>query len=352
MQKKLLYIGTPGILLYSNSIKNCFVKLGFNVLEAEYIKFIDQNRIQKRLSRKKFLTEFFHRQNITYIEDAKNFKPDYVLVLNNSRINEEFLQYCNQNKIPIFMYCIDSIRWCDKALDYMHYYDEIFSYEPSDSNIEFKPNKFVKFLPLGADSEIYKPNENINKFYDLCFVGSLDKHRLKILESVAKYAYKNNFNLTVFTSIQLFHIPSIWLLPKLLVRRLKYNYKYPHLMKCINNRPIIGKELSDLYNNSKICLNIHLGTYPGMHTGPNPRTFELLGCRAFEIIDEGHIDKTLLKSERDLVEFKTVDDLVEKIDFYLKNETLRNKIANQGYLTVKENYELLNLIKQIAKYMK
>ena len=88
-----------------------------------------------------------------------------------------------------------------------------------------------------------------------------------------------------------------------------------------------------------------------MHTGPNPRTFELLGCRAFEIIDEGHIDKTLLKSETDLVEFKTVDDLVEKIDFYLKDEALRNKIANHGYLTVKENYELLTLIKQIAKHM-
>ena len=123
-------------------------------------------------------------------------------------------------------------------------------------------------------------------------------------------------------------------------------------MKYITNRPILGKELVDLYNNSKICLNIHVATHAGMHTGPNPRTFELLGCKAFEIIDEGHIDKTLLKSGTDLVEFKTVDDLVEKIDFYLKNESLRNKIANQGYLTVKENYELLTLIKQIAIYMK
>ena len=349
--KKILYIGTPSVLLYSDSIKKCFEKLDFNILEPEYIKFKDQNRIQKRISRKKFLTEFFHRQNIAYIEAAKKFNPDYVFVLNNSRMNEEFLQYCNTYKLPIFMYCIDSIRWCDKALEHMHYYDEIFSYEPSDTSIEFKPHKFVKFLPLGSDNKIYKPNDSINKFYDLCFVGRLDKHRLDILESVAKYVYENNLKFTVFTSIQLFHIPSIWLLPKLLVRRLKYNYKYPHLMKYITNRPILGKELVDLYNNSKICLNIHVATHAGMHTGPNPRTFELLGCKAFEIIDEGHIDKTLLKSGTDLVEFKTVDDLVEKIDFYLINETLRNKIANKGHLTVKENYELLTLIEQIAKHM-
>ncbi len=351
MKKKLLYIGTPGILLYSKSIKICFEKLGFDILEPEYIKFKDQNRIQKRFFRQKFLTDFFHRQNIAYIEAAENFKPDYVFVLNNSRMNEEFLQYCNQHNIPLIMYCVDSIRWCDKALEHMHYYDEIFSYEPSDSLIEFKPNKFIKFLPLGSDSEVYKPNDNIEKLYDLCFVGRLDKHRLNVLEEVAKYVSENNLKFTVFTSIQLFHIPSILLLPKLLVRRLKYKYKYPHLMKYITNRPILGEELTNLYNSSKICLNIHVATHSGMHTGPNPRTFELLGCKAFEIIDEGHIDKTLLKNNQDLVEYKTTKDLIRQIDYYIKHPDIRHRIAYNGHKKVKENYELSTLIKQIADIM-
>lgn len=349
MKKKLLYIGTPGILLYSKSIKICFEKLGFDILEPEYIKFKDQNRIQKRFFRQKFLTDFFHRQNIAYIEAAKNFKPDYVFVLNNSRMNEEFLQYCNQYNIPLIMYCIDSIRWCDKALEHMHYYDEIFSYEPSDSRIEFKPNKFVKFLPLGSDSEVYKPNDNIEKLYDLCFVGRLDKHRLNVLEDVAKYVSENNLKFTVFTSIQLFHIPSILLLPKLLVRRLKYKYKYPHLMKYITNRPILGKELTNLYNSSKICLNIHVATHSGMHTGPNPRTFEILACKSFEIIDHGHIDQTILKNGKDLVEFNNTDDLIDKIDYYLNHEVERNNIANSGYTVTKKYYNLQFLIEKIFK---
>lgn len=353
MKRKLLYIGTPGILLYSKSIKKCFEKLNFEIFEPEYIKFKDQNSIQKRISRQNFLDNFFHKQNVAFIKDAKKFKPDYVFVLNNSRMNGEFLQYCNDNQIPVFMYCIDSIRWCDKALEHMHYYTEIFSYEPSDSAIEFKPNQFVKFLPLGYDKEIYLPDiQKSEKTFDLCFVGRLDKHRLNILETAAKYAWENKLKFAVYTSIQLFHIPSIWLLPKLLVRRLKYNYKYPHLMKYIINRPILGKELTNLYNDSKICFNIHVATHAGMHTGPNPRTFELLGCGAFEIIDEGHIDKTKLKANVDLVEFKTPTDLVKKIDFYLNNKNLREKIAANGHTTVKENYELLNLINKIAEQMK
>lgn len=98
MCKKILYIGTPGILLYSKSIKNCFIKLGFNIVEPEYLRFKDQNSFQKRFFRKKLLTDFFHRQNLAYIDAAKKFKPDYAFVINNSRMNTEFLQYCNQNK--------------------------------------------------------------------------------------------------------------------------------------------------------------------------------------------------------------------------------------------------------------
>ena len=83
-------------------------------------------------------------------------------------------------------------------------------------------------------------------------------------------------------------------------------------MKCIINKSILGQELTDLYNNSKICLNIHIAIHAGMHTGPNPRTFELLGCQCFEIIDEGRISQTLLKNNQDLVEFKTSEDLIKK----------------------------------------
>lgn len=125
--------------------------------------------------------------------------------------------------------------------------------------------------------------------------------------------------------------------------------KYPYLTKFIINELIIGKDLSDLYNKTKICINIHVGTYLGMHTGPNPRTFELLACKAFEIIDEGHINQTILKNGRDLVEFNTPKDLIDKIDYYLKHEVERNNIANSGYATTKKYYNLQTLIEKIIK---
>lgn len=353
MSQSVLFIGTPGILLYSTSIKKALENLGLQIYEPEYPTFKDQNALQKRLSRKKFLSDFFHVQNQKYIEALNKYKPDFIFVINNSRMNGEFLQYANKQQIPVYMYCIDSIRWCDKALEHMQYYDEIFSYEPSDSEIEFRPGKFVKFLPLGFDSDIYKPNHSItDKEYDLCFVGRLDKRRLSVLEKAAEYAYKNKLKFAIYTSIQLFNIPHFWLIPKLLARRIKYNLKYKYLMKYIINRPIIGDELTALYNNSKICLNIHVGTHAGMHTGPNPRTFELLGCQAFEIIDSGHLGKTILKSKQHLVEFTDENDLLDKIDYYLQHSDERLKIAAAGYSTTRHKYELSILMKEAIRYIK
>ena len=349
MEKKILFIGIPQAILYSKSIKQALCNLNYQVIEPEYIPFKDQNAFQKRFFRKNFLNKFFSEQNQKYIEAVKKYNPDFVFVINNSRMGLAFLQYCEKINLPIYMYCIDSIRWCDKALEHMHYYTDIFSYEPSDTTIEFRKNQFIKFVPLGYDDNIYLPSISENKPYDLCFVGNLDKRRLTILEEVAKYAYKNNLSFQLYTRNQIKKIDRISLIPKILARRLKFKLKYPYLTKFIINELIIGKDLSDLYNKTKICINIHVGTYLGMHTGPNPRTFELLACKAFEIIDEGHINQTILKNGRDLVEFNTPKDLIDKIDYYLKHEVERNNIANSGYATTKKYYNLQTLIEKIIK---
>lgn len=352
MSTKILFIATPSILLYASSIKNCFSDLGYDVYEPEYIKFVDQNPIQKKLNRKNFLTKFFNMQGKKFIEATQQYKPDFIFVINNGRMSEIFLQYCNNNNIPVYMYCIDSIKWCDKALDYMHYYTDIFSYEPSDTKIMFRKNQYVKFIPIGFDSKIYFPSKGSNPpQYDICFVGRLEKRRLEILEQVAKYASLNNRSFIVYTSIQLSNIKHFWLIPKLLVRRIKYNIKYKHLMKCIVNKPIIGKDLVNLYHQSKICLNIHVGTHSGMHTGPNPRTFELLACECFEIIDKGHIEDLCLQNKKDLIEISDIESLISNIDYYLKHDDERRKIAEHGCQTVTKNYELKLIIKQIEKYI-
>lgn len=89
-----------------------------------------------------------------------------------------------------------------------------------------------------------------------------------------------------------------------------------------------------------------------MHTGPNPRTFELLGCQAFEIIDAGHISETTLQHGKDLIEFHNTEELIKQIDYYLKVPEERLKIAAAGYNTAHNKYELSILMTEVIKYIK
>ena len=45
---------------------------------------------------------------------------------------------------------------------------------------------------------------------------------------------------------------------------------------------------------------------------------------------------TGLKDGKDLIIFNSVNDLKEKIEYYLKNEQQRINIANRGYITNKK----------------
>lgn len=350
----IMFIGAPGKLLFSESFKNSFAKFNYKIVEPEYLKFSEQNFILKKIKsqRKKYLDDFFEKQNSLYINALKNNNIKFVFIVNNSRVTPPFLQYCKQNNIPVFSYLYDSIRWKDKGLEYIDYYTDIFSYEPSDSSVLIENDNHVKYIPLGCDESVYKYNPLREYVYDICFVGTLDKRRLRLLNEVAEFAYKNNKKMIVYTSVQINKIPHLYLLPKILIRRLKYNFKYKYLMKYLINEPIFGEDLAKLYNESKICLNIHVGTELELHTGLNPRGFEILGCRSFELIDEGHLKHTSIKNGKDIIEFAETNDLMEKIRYYLDNDKKRENIAENGNKKVLEKYTIDKTVEKILKYIK
>lgn len=348
MAKKILMIGDTGILMFAKSFRKNFEKLGYIVDEPQYPVFIEQNFLLKRISyfRKKFKDNFFGKQVQLYIEKAKKFKPDFVFVFNNSRITPEFIEYCKENNLPMYTYLCDSIYFTRKAFAYKSAYTNIYSYEPSDAKVEFRPGQFVKYMPLACDHELYTYNPKREYKQDICFVGNLEKRRMELLEKVAAYCEEHNKKLVVHTMMQLHVGKEWWHCLKVISRRVRYNKKYPHLMKCIINEPIVGKDLVNLYNESRICLNIHVGTDPNLHSGPNPRTFEILGCKAFEIMDKEHLMDFPFKDGEELSVFENEKELINKIDYYLTHDNEREAIAEKGYNRV---LEVMTIEKQIKK---
>lgn len=303
-----------------------------------------------KLGMKKIEEKYYQKMNLQFVKLAREFKPDICIFINGKNITNDFLEYLKENQIKTRLFMIDSIQTSVFRPFYKNllYYDKIFSYEPTDLTFLSDRHSDVNYLYVGYDSSIFYPLEEfIEKEYDICFVGSLYPSRLEMLEKVAVYAHHHNKKMIVHTN----RYPQkyIWHAFRNFLRSIKFKAKYKYLDKCIVDIPLYNEDLSRLYQKSKICLNMHAEKNNRLHTGPNPRTFELLGSKAFQLIDEGHLQDGCLENKQHLVKYQDADELCKYIDYYLTYEQEREKIAIKGYEFAKEKYSMKECVKKLLE---
>lgn len=111
------------------------------------------------------------------------------------------------------------------------------------------------------------------------------------------------------------------------------------------NIPIIqnayGKEHSKVVSQTKINLNFTEG-------GTSDRTYKVLASRGFLLTEPWDGMEGDFIVGKDLDVFNNVEELRDKIEYYLKSERIRNRIANNGYKTVKK-FDRINWAKKILE---
>ena len=129
---------------------------------------------------------------------------------------------------------------------------------------------------------------------------------------------------------------------------LQYEYKLQRreLGKHIHNYSVAPDDVNEIYNSSKICLNIH---HSQSKEGLNPRTFEILGAGGFELVDYKRTLEDFFELEKDIVCYRNEKELFEKVDYYLNDEKERRKIAERGYKKVKKNHTFKHRAEKILK---
>lgn len=90
-----------------------------------------------------------------------------------------------------------------------------------------------------------------------------------------------------------------------------------------------------VYKNSKINLNI---TLRSIGSGIPLRVFDIMGCGGFLLTNYQADMLELFEPDKDFVYYTDYEDLLAKVDYYLKHEEERNAIARNGYEKVRENH--------------
>lgn len=189
-------------------------------------------------------------------------------------------------------------------------FDNYFSY--SKKTLEILATRGVRagYMQHAFDPKIFFPKEN-EKIYDLVFVGAWSPWRDEVLNKVLEQT----------TNIRIFG-------PRWATRS---TIQKSVFMASYGGKHLSESAVNDLYSRAKIVLNASRA--PGS-SGLNLRFFEVLGARAFLLTDRAPEIELHFQPGRDLAVFNSLDDLVLKVNYFLANEDLRQKIAASGHQIV------------------
>ena len=98
-------------------------------------------------------------------------------------------------------------------------------------------------------------------------------------------------------------------------------YKYHH-------GEVWGKEMYEIFTKSKISINRHIDV--AKNYANNMRLYEATGCGALLITDKKDNLSDLFEVGKEIEDYKNVEDLAKKIDYYLKHPRKREGIAKTG----------------------
>jgi spore maturation protein CgeB len=293
-------ISIAGALII-NGLSKGFNELGSNVLTYD-VRQIDSNSIKK-------------------------FKPDFVIGYDYVHfINPEAEKIINELNIPVIHYFAD-----DPNANFAHSGDlSLFTkLSKSDGIIFCWDKQYLSifnnksfYLPLGVNPDLYIANAAITKTIpEIVFVGRpLTDIRLSILCKIIKafpgklgiYSYKKHFD----TSVE--EISKRNMLNSDLIDVYKNSYK---------GFLQTEKDLAEVYSGAKIVLNITMNQ--GL-SSMNYRVLEVLASEGLLMTDFKQDTADYFIEGSELLFYRSIDDLIDKISLYLNEEVLRKEIAKNG----------------------
>ncbi len=334
----ILVVGNFYTGAFGKHIAEALENLKHNIFKFEPgIKFKHNSVLGKRWNtiRYTLYNEVFYK--INSVRD-KNIKPLFKIAENNNinltivlhdYLNAGQVQRLKQiTKTPVVLWFPDALSNFKKSMfltanyDVQFFVDKYISYELKK---DFRIN--TKYLPQACFPKYhYKTDLNDTekeKFgCDISNVGNMYPARVALYKQLAKY------NIKMWGDL-----PPIWASDEIIKPMLQGIHVH-------------HEQKSKAFNGAKIVLN---NLHPAVINGMNKRTFEIAGCGAFQLVKYRPALEELFEVGKEVATYKSFDDMIEQIDYYLEHEDERNKIAEAGYKRAHKDHTLEIRLKKMLK---
>ena len=283
----------------------------FHYPTAEQVKQLYDKKDQKLINLYQKIRDLSRTHDVLIVNQSHIYIPEFIESLQN--IYKVF--YSGDDP--------DASNYCSKP--YVKCYDHIFSAAVNfDKNIKMCDQflawgaKKANWWPLGFREDGYSQSLSIENIYkktrdiDLIFVGEITEKRRDFLICLKKHFPQMKIYGRGFQKFKWRFLINLFFILK---TRTWCWFSY-----------LPQNEMVKIYQRTKIGINMHWSYGPS-----NVRTYQLPANGVMEICDclEGLGDVFKINSE--VIGYNTEEEAIKLINYYLKNDDERKKIAAKGF---------------------
>ncbi len=329
---KILLIAPVSSTMYA-PLRSAFEFHGFNVFTIDYRGNFTTNpdsiihRLAKTLPMygrfKKYAKQKINKK---ILGQAIKVKPDCVFAVKAPNLYPETLSFLRKI-CPAINYYPETMDQWDLIKKIAPCYDYFVNYDPYVVEMMKKEGfKNALYVPFSADLNENDQWARPEKYlYEISFIGTYDQklygEREHILNEIKDLGL------------------CLWGNEAWLNTSLKNYYK---------GRVRTG-DIQNIYRNSKIVINADISREV-LGTGVNLRTFEATSAGAMLLNRDDRKDIfNIFEDGKEFISFSGVDDVRQKVEYYLNHEEERLKIAEAGFNRAKKDHTYIKRIGEIIK---
>ncbi len=292
---------------------SCTVEVMDNAIANPMLQYILQmEQYQETMAKKltQILTDLLW-------EHFQRFKPHILFCLAQAPIEPEIIKAIRQCGTIVVFWFVEDFRRFPYWQDVCQYVDYFFVIQKGEFDLLLNQNSIARalFLPMASSSDFshYATEDPTDPgFYssDVSFMGAAFINRVHFFNQLQP------FNLKLWGTG--------W-----------HQFDQFKALCPLKDKRISIAESVKIYQNTRINLNLHSSMdhelFNSFGDFVNPRTFEILACNAFQLVDDSPAVREFFIPDTDLVVFCSLEEAIDKIKYYLIHENQRKKIALNGY---------------------
>jgi spore maturation protein CgeB len=331
-----------GSLPIARYCSSALKKMGHNVELIDNSRFSDimfsAREISKDMSRYGRIVDIISALiSEIVIARCEEFKPDLVFALAQAPLTPECLETLRKSGIPSAFWFVEDFRVMNYWKRIAAHYDYFFTIQKGDFFSELKQAgiKNYHYLPTAACPELHKQvtlsEEELNYYgSDVSFFGAGYYNRRHFFKGLLDFDFR------------------IW--------GSDWDMN-SSLAKCVqrSGATVGTDEMVKIFNATKININLHSSTY---HKGinpfgdfVNPRTFEIISCGGFQLVDKRSEIEELFETGKEIVLFKDLDDMRQKIIYYLNNPDERESIVERAMQRVMKDHTYEHRMREMLEFL-